>query len=86
MKNLRDRLNHGGDVKAVSNESFALWPISGGHSMSIMGVEGFIQACTDLAHQTVLAYGGRADQLPDWPEPQRSGLSAEKRPKLPLIP
>lgn len=86
MKSLRDRLNHGGDVKAVSNESSALWPISGGHSMSIMGVEGFIQACTDLAHQTVLAYGGTADQLPIWPEPQRSVLSAEKRPKLPLIP
>lgn len=86
MKNLRDRINHGGNVRAVSNESFAMWPVSGGHSMSIMGAEGFIQACTDLATQTVLAYGGRLDQLPPWPEPQRSGLSAKKRPQLPLVP
>lgn len=86
MKNLRDRLNHGGDVKSVSNKSAAMWPVAGGHSMSIMGVEGFIQACTDLAAQTVLAYGGRLDQLPVWPAPQRSGLSAEKRPRVPLVP
>lgn len=86
MKNLRDRLSHGGDVKGVSNDSHALWPVSGGHSMSIMGVEGFIQACTDLAAQAVLAYGGTIDQLPPWPEPQRSGLSSERRPALPLIP
>jgi hypothetical protein len=86
MKSLRDLLNHGGDLKSVSNESSALWPVAGGHSMSIMGVEGFIQACTDLAVQTTLAYGGTLDQLPAWPQPQRSGLSAEKRPPLPLIP
>jgi hypothetical protein len=85
MKSLRDRLNHGGDVKTVSNDSSAMWPVAGGHSMSIMGVEGFIQACTDLAAQTVLAYGGTTAQLPTWPQPQRSGLSAEKRPPLPLM-
>ena len=86
LKSLRDRLGHGGDVGSASNDSLALWPVSGGHSMSIMGVEGFIQATTDLASQTVLAFGGTIGQLPAWPEPQRSGLSAEKRPHLPLLP
>lgn len=86
LKSLRDRLGHGGDVTGASNDSGALWPVSGGHSMSIMGVEGFIQATTDLAAQTVLAFGGKLHQLPAWPEPQRSGLSSEKRPQLPSLP
>lgn len=85
MKSLRDRLSHGGDASSASNDSLALWPVSGGHAMSIMGVEGFIHATTDLAAQTVLAFGGSIDQLPTWPEPQRSRLSAEKRPHLPLL-
>ncbi|MDR2323276.1 MAG: hypothetical protein LBE60_16700 [Microbacterium sp.] len=85
LKSLRDRLSHGGDAASASNDSLALWPVSGGHSMSIMGVEGFIQATTDLAAQTILAFGGDIDQAPSWPEPQRSGLSAEKRPQLPLL-
>jgi hypothetical protein len=86
MKNLRDILSHGGDPYAVSNRSGALWPLkSGGHSMRLMGAEGFIQACCDLASQTVLAYGGDFADLPEWPEPERSGLSAERRPSLPLL-
>ena len=53
--------------------------------MSLMGAEGFIQACCDLASQTVLSYGGSVSDLPPWPEPGRSGLSAEKRPQLRLL-
>lgn len=87
MKSLRDLLNHGQDPGRATNESGALWPLANGrHSMRLMGAEGFIQACCDLAAQTVLAYGGTFDDLPDWPEPERSGLSAEKRPSLKLLP
>ena len=86
MKNLRDILNHGGDPYAVSNHSGALWSMTGGrHSMRLMGAEGFIQACCDLASQTVLAHGGSHADFPEWPEPERSGLSAERRPSLPLL-
>ena len=86
MKNLRDILSHGGDPRLVSNASGALWSLADGkHSMRLMGAEGFIQVCCDLAAQTVLAYGGSVDGLPDWPEPERSGLSAERRPDLSLL-
>ncbi len=87
MKHLRDLLSHGQDPTAATNKSGALWPLaSGGNSMRLMGAEGFIQACCDLASQTVLAYGGSAQDLPAWPEPGRSSLSAEKRPGLTLLP
>lgn len=87
MKSLRDLLNHGQDPGRATNESGALWPLADGrHSMRLMEAEGFIQACCDLAAQTVLAYGGTLDDLPEWPEPERSGLSAEKRPPLKLLP
>ncbi|MBN9738068.1 MULTISPECIES: hypothetical protein [Pseudonocardia] len=86
MKNLRDLLAHGSDPNKVSNASGALWPlINGGNSMRLMGAEGFIQAAGDLAAQTVLAFGGEADDVPVWPEPARSGLSAEPRPVLKLL-
>ncbi|WP_306912803.1 MULTISPECIES: hypothetical protein [unclassified Arthrobacter] len=86
MKNLRNILSHGGDPQLVSNDSGALWPlVSGKHSMRLMGAEGFIQACCDLAAQTVLAFGGEPDDFPHWPEPERSGLSAERRPPLKLL-
>lgn len=88
MKNLRDILSHGADPWSVSNESGAMWPLADGkgNSMRLMGAEGFLQACTDLAGQTILAYGGGLSDIPIWPEPARSGLSAEKRPGLPLLP
>lgn len=86
MKNLRDILSHGGDPNTVSNLSGALWPLAGGkYSMRLMGAEGFIQACCDLASQTILAYGGRSTDFPDWPEPERSGLSAERLPSLRIL-
>jgi hypothetical protein len=51
----------------VSNRSGALWPLkSGGHSMRLMGAEGFIQACCDLASQTVPTVG----TLPTFPSGQ----------------
>ncbi|WP_285249270.1 hypothetical protein [Pseudarthrobacter sp. efr-133-R2A-89] len=87
MKNLRNILSHGGDPQLTSNASGALWPLAGGkYSMRLMGAEGFIQASCDLAAQTVLAFGGRASDFPHWPEPERSGLSAERRPSLKLLP
>ncbi|MEU8773553.1 hypothetical protein [Streptomyces sp. NPDC048606] len=86
MKTLRDVLSHGGNPYAVSNHSGALWPLKGGgHSMRLMGAEGFIQACCDLGSQTLLAFGGTSADFPEWPEPERSGLSAERRPSLPLL-
>lgn len=87
MKSLRDILSHGGDPFTATNVSGSLWPLAKGrHSMRLMGAEGFIQASTDLAAQTVLAYGGELSQIPTWPEPIRTSLSAEKKPSLPLIP
>lgn len=86
MKRLRDLLSHGQDPKETSNLSGALWPLeNGGHSMRLMGAEGFIQAVSDLAAQTVLAFGGSLEDIPTWPEPVRSGLSAEPRPELKLL-
>lgn len=86
MKQLRDLLTHGSDPTKVSNVSGALWPLAnGGSSMRLMGAEGFIQAAGDLAAQTVLAFGGEIGDVPIWPEPARSGLSAEPRPVLKLL-
>lgn len=87
MKSLRDLLSHGQDPRKVSNLSGALWPLArGGYSMRVMGAEGFLQAACDLAAQTVLAFGGTSHDLPNWPEPARSGLSAEPRPAMKLLP
>lgn len=87
MKRLRDLLSHGQDPKRTSNVSGALWPLAnGGNSMRVMGAEGFIQAASDLAAQTVLAFGGSLGDVPAWPEPTRSGLSAEPLPALKLLP
>lgn len=87
MKRLRDLLSHGQDPKMTSNASGALWPLAGGgNTMRLMGAEGFIQAACDLAAQTVLAFGGALEDLPEWPEPVRSGLSREALPSLPLLP
>lgn len=86
MKRLRDLLSHGQDPQATSNASGALWSLAnGGHSMRLMGAEGFIQVACDLAAQTVLAFGGDLEDVPAWPEPTRSGLSAEQRPELKLL-
>jgi hypothetical protein len=86
MKSLRDLLSHGQDARKVTNTSGALWPLkSGGYSMRIMGAEGFVQSACDLAEQTILAFGGSSSDFPVWPEPVRSGLSAEPRPALALL-
>lgn len=81
MKSLRDLLSHGGNPYAASNSSSALWPVKDGWSMRLMGVEGFLQAACDLMDQTLVAYGGDWGMVP-WPEPVRSGLSAEPKPPL----
>jgi|GEM_PF-876062 hypothetical protein len=85
MKELRDLLVHGGDPYSVANVSGALWVQNKGNSMNLMGVEGFFQACTDLAGQTILAFGGSLDQLPEWPQPTRTTISREKLPALKLF-
>lgn len=80
MKSLRDLLSHGGDPYTATNDSGALWPVKKGASMQLMGVEGFLQACSDLAGQTILSYGGDLANIPTWPGPKRSGLSAKNAP------
>lgn len=81
MKYLRDLLGHGGNPYAARNSSSSLWQVRDGWSMRLMGVEGFLQAAYDLMDQTVTAYGGEHGMV-DWPEPVRSGLSAEPMPTL----
>lgn len=86
MKSLRDLLSHGQDPRNATNASGALWPLArGGFTMRVMGAEGFVQAACDLAEQTIIAFGGSRDDFPTWPEPARSGLSAEPRPALKLL-
>lgn len=86
MKDLRDRLAHGGDPFSASNASGALWDLKEGVSMRLMGVEGFFQASIDLVAQTILAFGGTSEDIPEWPEPVRSKNSAKKLPALKLLP
>jgi hypothetical protein len=85
MKTLRDLLAHGGDPFSIETYSDALWERKKGKSMTLMGVEGFFQASTDLVAQTILAFGGTREQIPEWPEPVRSKNSAKKRPALKLL-
>lgn len=83
MKSLRDLLAHGDDPRKSTNVSGMLWGLKGGgHSLRMMGVEGFIQAAEDLATQTVFTFGGGPSQLPSWPAVQRTTLSAETLPAL----
>lgn len=86
MKCLRDILSHGGDPYSTSNLSGALWIQQKGNSINLMGVEGFVQACIDMATQTILEFGGILYQSPEWSVPTRSVISAEKRPALTLLP
>ncbi|MFE7195695.1 hypothetical protein [Microbacterium oxydans] len=86
LKSLRDLLSHGGDPYAARNLSGALWTIKRGESMRIMGVEGFLQAACDLADHTAIAFGVGLAELPDWPRPTRSELSALPLPELSSLP
>lgn len=86
MKALRDLLAHGGDPFSIEAHSDALWERKKGKSMTLMGVEGFFQASIDLVAQTILAFGGTREEIPEWPEPVRSKNSAKKRPALKLLP
>ena len=83
MKRLRDLLGHGGDPFKVTNDSRTLWEVRGGWSLRLMGVEGFIQFAEDLAEQALLEAGVPVENVPDWPEPQRSGISQSGLPSLP---
>jgi hypothetical protein len=76
MKSLRDILGHGGDPTTVTNRAGTLHPLaSGGHSIRLMGVEGFIQAAQDLASETAIALQGVDVPLPDWPAPPSTEAS-----------
>lgn len=86
MKRLRDLLAHGEDPFSIETYSDALWERKKGKSMTLMGVEGFFQASIDLVAQTILAFGGTREEIPEWPEPVRSKNSAKKRPALKLLP
>ncbi len=83
MKSLRDLLSHGGDAFSVTNKGHTLWPVTGGWSLRLMGVEGFIQFAQDLAEQALLEAGVSLKRIPTWPEPQRSGISQSGLPPLP---
>lgn len=86
MKRLRDLIAHGEDPFSIETYSDALWERKKGKSMTLMGVEGFFQASTDLVAQTILAFGGTLEEIPEWPEPVRSKNSAKKCPALKLLP
>ncbi len=75
MKKLRDLLSHGGNPVNVTNRGRTLWEVRDGWSLRLMGVEGFIQLVEDLAEQALLEAGVPPDEVPVWPEPQRSGIS-----------
>ena len=85
MKRLRDLIAHGENPFSIETYSDALWERKKGKSMTLMGVEGFFQASTDLVAQTILAFGGTLEEIPEWPEPVRSKNSAKKRPALKLL-
>lgn len=85
MKTLRDLLAHGGNPFSIETYSNALWERKKGKSMTLMGVEGFFQASTDLVAQTILAFGGTCEEISEWPEPVRSKNSAKKLPALKLL-
>lgn len=80
-KSLRNLLAHGADPTRASNRSATL-PIlaSGGVSVNLMWVEGFLQAVEDLASITAINLAGRSVRIPDWPAPDRSGVSKAELP------
>lgn len=76
MKSLRDRLSHGDDPFGSSNKSEALWTVTRGNSLRMLGVEGFLQATCDLVENTIQAFGGSPKDFPAWPGlPQREQIS-----------
>jgi hypothetical protein len=83
MKTLRDLLSHGDDPFSVTNRGRTLWEVRDGWSLRLMGVEGFIQFAEDLAEQALLEAGVPLENIPAWPEPQRSGISLNGFPSLP---
>ncbi|MEU9509336.1 hypothetical protein AB0D32_24005 [Micromonospora sp. NPDC048170] len=49
-------------------------------SITLMWVEGFVQATQDLATITALELTNDATLIPDWPVPPRTGVSANPPP------
>ncbi|MER7009564.1 hypothetical protein ABT297_41865 [Dactylosporangium sp. NPDC000555] len=78
---LRHRLAHGAEPTGTTNHSQTLFALAkGGVSANLMWVEGFVQAVQDLASITAITISGPGVELPGWPEPTRSGVSAAMLP------
>ncbi|MDG6109519.1 hypothetical protein Daura_31790 [Dactylosporangium aurantiacum] len=77
-RRLRNLLAHGADPSDAENSSMTLYVrrAGGGHSVTLMWAEGFLQAAQDLASITARRLAGDDIALPDWPQPVRSGVSA----------
>ncbi|MFI6824143.1 hypothetical protein ACIBJE_24860 [Micromonospora sp. NPDC050187] len=82
-KAVRNRLAHGDDPQTAPNASGTLYDRKDGKtSITLMWVEGFVQAAQDLATITALELTGDNALIPEWPVPPRTGVSANP-PALP---
>ncbi|WP_212825220.1 hypothetical protein [Polymorphospora rubra] len=80
-KAVRNRLAHGDDPQTAPNASGTLYSrIDGKTSITLMWVEGFVQATQDLATITALELTGDTTLIPDWPVPPRTAVSANPPP------
>ncbi|MDG4761331.1 hypothetical protein [Micromonospora sp. WMMD710] len=80
-KAVRNRLAHGDDPHPAPNTSGTLYDRKDGKtSITLMWVEGFVQATQDLATITALELTNDTTLVPDWPEPPRTGVSANPPP------
>ncbi|MEU4690104.1 hypothetical protein [Actinoplanes sp. NPDC023714] len=76
-KAVRNRLAHGDDPHTAPNTSGTLFDRRNGTtSITLMWVEGFVQATQDLATITALELTGDMSIIPGWPIPPRTGVSA----------
>lgn len=82
-RQLRHLLAHGGDPSKAPNEAETFYRLkSGGVSIRLPWVEGFIQGIEDLASRTALALAPDT-VLPEWPEPPRTKVSGPSLPPRP---
>ena len=76
-KAVRNRLAHGDDPQNAPNDSGTLYDRKDGKtSITLMWVEGFVQAVQDLATITALELTQDRTLIPDWPVPPRTEVSA----------
>ncbi|MFG2043901.1 hypothetical protein [Dactylosporangium sp. NPDC048998] len=80
-KAVRNRLAHGDDPQTAPNASGTLYDRKDGKtSITLMWVEGFVQATQDLATITALELTSDTTLIPDWPVPPRTKVSANPPP------